>query len=80
MTQHKLQARNPEGKICPSRVVSKIAAIMATGSEQLFKREATQKRELQLSPLSKYSEFGVFSMKKTGGRRRMFINNASGVR
>ncbi len=49
---------------------------MATGSEQLFKREATQKRELQLSPLSKYSEFGVNSMKKTGGRRRM-LSSAS---
>jgi hypothetical protein len=60
-----------------SRVyISKIAAIMATGSEQLFKSEATQKRELQLSPLSKYSEFGVYSMKKTGGRRRMFISSS----
>jgi hypothetical protein len=43
---------------------------MAMGSEQLINREGgTQKTELQESPLSTYSEFGVYSMnqKEVGG-------------
>jgi hypothetical protein len=36
----------------------------------------TQKRELE-SPLSKYRGFSVYSMKKTGGRRKLFITGAN---
>jgi hypothetical protein len=32
-----------------------------------------ENRELAESPLSKYRGFGMYSMNKTGGRRKMFI-------
>jgi hypothetical protein len=46
---------------------------MAMGFEQLINKEGTEKTELQESPLSKYSRFGVYSMNKTEGRRGMFV-------
>jgi hypothetical protein len=36
----------------------------------------TDKRELY-SRLTKYWDFGVYSMNKTGGRRKMFITRAN---
>ncbi len=52
----------------------KATAIFAIGSEQLLKREVTI--EYTKKYLEPYS-FGVYSINKTGGRRKMFKTRAN---
>ncbi len=54
----------------------------ARGSEPLFKRTGTivYRKEGNLSPVSRYMEFGVYSMNNTGGRRKIFITSARTAR
>ncbi len=49
------------------------------GSEHLFNREGiiVYRKEVNRVPLYKYRGFGVYSMKKTRGRRKKFITRAN---